>query len=399
MKKSSSSEKAMVVRKPSPIKKSLLLINNPQFFEPFRLINYDINNLSITDDIKQSAEFILEEVSSENNYNYALAQCIVNKIIYQPMREPIFVNGFGRIVKMVSENRIVYILSDFTHSFDQTCLPDKNAVHVFDFLKFVFKTSTKFIDFFSEMRLNELYQNTMFLNDVVSTFYKCTTNEGRNKFYRNKDICPYNLRVHYADVRLKTFFINTINLDKIDKTLIPRLNKYLNIISSRESYFHWAVTYYQKNKWVLKELSKLGTLGPILLQLVLERNFLLIQTQIDISFIRQLIFSLETGSEYSLDKSKPYGGSFGYKFSMNLAGVYSFIFDIYFLSRLFKTFDTRNNIYDPTIAKFSIMYAGSAHTQIYEDILEMMGFRMTEEDIGEIASCTQLKNIRLPLFQ
>lgn len=108
---------------------------------------------------------------------------------------------------------------------------------------------------------------------------------------------------------------------------------------------------------------------------------------------------MKTGVEFLLDKSKPYGGPFGYQFSMNLAGVYSFIFDIYLYSRLFKPFDTKNNKYDPLTAKFSIIYAGSAHTQIYEDILQTVGFKITEEDMGEIASCTQLKNIRLPLFQ
>lgn len=58
MKKSSSSEKAMTVRKSSPLKKNLI-VNNPVFFEPLKLLNYNVDNLNITEEIKNSAEYVL----------------------------------------------------------------------------------------------------------------------------------------------------------------------------------------------------------------------------------------------------------------------------------------------------------------------------------------------------
>lgn len=60
-----------------------LLLNNPFVYEPLRSLNYNVDKINLTQEMIASAEFILAQNKRSKN-NFALAQCIHNKIIKNP---------------------------------------------------------------------------------------------------------------------------------------------------------------------------------------------------------------------------------------------------------------------------------------------------------------------------
>ena len=363
-------------------KEDELLLNNPFVYEPLRLLNYNVDKINLTQEMIASAEFILAQNKRSKN-NFALAQCIHNKIIKNPPLRNLYISGVGDIKKLSNGDRTIYLFSDMDHTSLERCVPSVKANGMDSFLKYITQTTSKFIDVFIEMP-PPIYNDADFINGFAlkthRLFYNCTKKELRNK----TKLCVPNMRLHWTDVRgyIQSYFT--------DSTFLEKIKQLLEITKNSEIFPDYVVDNFEKNKFVTKELDKLDSeyMRLIINGIISEYQknihyyFFDIQDVYD-NFIRGN-FNLSETQQKNLYSAILY--------------INAHIMDLYLFARLFKNYDTKNT-FEPTYAKFSIIYAGGTHTDIYEKVLtEHLGFRVLEQDIGITDSCTVLHNIKLPFF-
>mgnify|MGYP007058462812 FL=1 len=73
--------------------------------------------------------------------------------------------------------------------------------------------------------------------------------------------------------------------------------------------------------------------------------------------------------------------------------------DVYTAARMFKVFNVTESEHYPKEAHNIIYYAGSGHTRPMARFLKHLGFKRTEHSDDEILSCTNMQNIKQPLFR
>ena len=368
------------------INENLLLLNNPLFFENLRLESYDLDNLVLTEEIVDSANYILSQNRNTKN-NFALAQCVRNKL--NSMIDPSssimkgqYISGIGDIFEMTDDYQTIYLLSDHTHNLSHACT-DSSALHIENFINFISQTTTKFVDLFLEMPEEHIpYYNDSFLFETGKFFKECTKKTSRNK----TEICVANMRIHWTDIRGDPFPILT--------PYIHQIIDLIDIYSSESKFLNFASTQIQNNPKVLKELSRLPIeYRDIIIDSVLETRISMYFSTEAKDYYRPTLLNLKDTLLTMNRLNEEQMDNFG----LIRAHAFSYLFDLYLLARLFKEYSSVDTFNPPT-ARFSIVYSGSAHTRVYVEVLKKLGFYQVNSEKGIDESCIKLNKIQVPLF-
>jgi hypothetical protein len=346
------------------------------------------------EEIKQNQELA-------NRINLPLAICVNNYYTKKPFKVK-RISGVGEIQRFDGLGKIIYLFSDWTHTYQENCESNKiKGIPVHKYFDELMKTSDKFIDIYTEtsknyrlVKKNKNLPPESYLEDIENSLGQCRGGTSSPNF------CPRNARHHYIDIRWSPNMNPLIKLRKRlwtqPQIFLKNYKEYINIITSPEKeYIKWAMNIIYSHPLIMKQLYKLEpSFRSQLVNIVLHSEWVKIRKLLPdiLSPLEELEKNIKKNKVLIYDKNIYdnlwYGISYGYMFLM----------DLYFMARLFKQHDVSNS-QDPPTSKYVIVYAGSAHIIMYKKILKKMGFKQKEHQVNfsEI-SCIDMTKISQPLF-
>ena len=331
-----------------------------------------------------------------------------------------YITGPGEVSKWESfnYNKVIYLFGENDHGNKTRCMPNiikgKKHMKIEKYLLDTFKHSPVFIDFYVEfgIMLDELeYISTtsgQTLWDMLAVMKGCFGP------LEDRD-CPYNVRMHGGDarsVKSKKYTESTmadmgLSL-MMQKVLKKRRLSYMRPIDFKKKYskeikilahvrnnadlIRIIKDEIMNNKLVMKELKRSTISKKVILDFFLNKE--LENSLANISHAAKLVHDWFT----SIQKRKVYPPGLEWV-SHIMTVINAILMDVYTAARMFKVFNVAESEHYPKEAHNIIYYAGSGHTRPMARFLKHLGFKRTEHSDDEILSCTNMQNIKQPLFR
>lgn len=281
-------------------------------------------------------------------------------------------------------------------------------INIIEYLKKVFNTTTKFIDFYLELRRDSidthitgkdiLLDSGQTLHSMYKSFKNCMTTNYRT--------CEYPIRMHYVDIRT------------IDVTNTPFIYAFelLYIVSGIDT----LKLYIRHNLPFLFKLSKIKNnkqLKKFMIDTIIKGIY--ISKEIKRSDIKDKIVKLIHTHElwdklydYFNEDVKSFikyatseapinnilcSGHIFSEYQIAITKLSVLIQDIYTITRMFKTFKTNKDTQPPGTNNI-IFYGGMDHSDNLIIMLKSLGFSTISHHISDTKSCMHMKHIPYPLF-
>lgn len=376
--------------------------------------NYDTSLLSnLSENIQMLfwglSIIIISSSDTYRNANLPLAVCINNFFVNKnrPMPSIKNVSGLGDIWYLTGKGKKIYLFSDMTHTTTQDCIPRETTVY--DYIQNIVNESDKFLDVYIEYGIRLRNTQALYLSNLAKKYIHC---QGR---FQGMPDCPKNARMHYGDIRFDfnngviTDFIiecssSTENFQQCWEKLIGVVCEFIVVVGeSREKFIQRGKKIAEKNPYIKKEFDRQNAFDKeYLLNTILNTAYDLV-----VKNEKYNISQLQSNLTKMLEEKNPTREKFlntgePVKNIWDLAAVYyHYIMDLYLLPRIFKTHDVKDS-YDPPTARNIIIYAGNAHTEMYNKILQSLGFTLKEElrvDLRGPRNCADITKLKYPLFQ
>lgn len=328
-----------------------------------------------------------------------------SKNIYKYMSGPTEIT----ILEHKKHNKRIVLFGEFHPSF-----PDCSTegiypyIGVIDYMKQLFGETTKFIDFYLELKHDSMDTHItgediqigsgQTLYDMHHEFKDCMTTDYRT--------CKYPIRMHYVDVRdhnvANTEFIRAlVGTDKV------HTRKDINIyINNNKAFIHkmysikngkqlqeYMIKSIQNTKYVVKEIERSNIKEGIYALMYVDElwedmydSFFNVYPQEFLRYATKVPLTKTLFPLYKFDK-----------FAFSLIRLSVLIMDIYTLARMFKTFSTHKN-HQPSDANNILFYGGLKHSRNLTIMIKNLGFLVVSKNISKIQSCIKSSSIPNPLF-
>jgi hypothetical protein len=314
-----------------------------------------------------------------------------------------------------------------------------------NYLGQLFNNTSVFIDFFLEISKTPILSDdpASYLVKIQNKFIDCWTGssynlipepeENDNLFTAkksplgvlNSDVCKLT-RMHYIDVRRDINLYDTWNssndlgilvdiLNRLSNSLYHDINmifkenrysyitktRFLNILrklsGSKKVYKEYIFDIF-KNKIVKKELKK---------SIIKKKIDTFFSKKISIlsSNYRKQIKNVCIDLIYIIENKLPSSYSNLYSDYFDVVNNYlilleALIMDVYTISRIFKRFDIKSGILQPSEVSNIIIYTGEAHSDIYREFLVYIGFDTINyiQNENENERCLNISSFQQPFF-
>ena len=321
--------------------------------------------------------------------NLPLVFCILPYFFpKKPPREK-FLLGCGKITRLNStdsDKRDVYLFADETHSLEGFC---DTGTALTDFIMYKqLQAIPKFVDIFVETSKDEKPHKESQLASLGRAVKRC----GKN---REITQCSSNARYHYIDIRDYMDDFSPFTKNKNYKEYIEMVDDILKIYEMpNRKYKKFCMDLIDKIPMLKKEVAR--TTHPQYIEIIIEENWQKLKT-VNTEIIRKISAMLEENKSMEIFTFIP--NKIIIEFLSALGHPTLFVMDLYLICRIFKRFSTEKTYYPP-VPRNIIVYAGSAHTRIYEKFFQKIGYKITEEflHVPNKISCVDISKMRLPLF-
>ena len=315
-----------------------------------------------------------------------------------------------------------------------------------NYLGQLFNNTSVFIDFFLEISKTPILTDdpSSYLGKIQNKFIDCWTGSSYNilpeaekddnlfttkNSILNSDVCKLT-RMHYIDIRRDVNLYDTWNssndlgilvdiLLRLSNSLYDDINmifkenkysyitktRFLNILrklsGSKKVYKEYIFDIF-KNKLLKKELRK---------SIIKKKIDTFFSKKISIlsSNYRKHIKYVCIDLIYIIENKLPSSYSNLYSDYFDVVNNYlilleSLIMDVYTISRIFKRFDIKSGILQPSEVSNIIIYAGEAHSDIYREFLVYIGFntidykRNFQLNDQENERCLNISSFQQPFF-
>ena len=349
-------------------------------------------------DLLQYSDKIQKRVLSyaKENKNKILVNLINN--LSSPMNKIKYLAGPNSVDVMIKDQTKIYLIGEADHSNKTTCDSTYDSISVVDFFNEILQQSTCFIDIYLELNLKERIRRKMefTLDEINKNLKKCIP-------LKNK--CNYNGRLHTVDVRfLKNSKYSDEQFDLLK--FHSKLSKVKNVSQKNKVFteFHSFIKEFELLTTQLKlfnYLKKKFKTNSLLKKELKKSN--LNQTEL----INELLYDLPTPEMYSFSqllkknkKSTYFKQDDIYVILHWLMFIGTIFMDIYTLSRMFKTYDSKKCLrnHHPQQSYNMIYYAGNYHTNLAKQYLLNTGFTCSKSITSTDLSCVDMSLITQPFF-
>lgn len=378
---------------------------------------HDRYDSSILSDYKDIGYIFIQKAEENKNTlkgNKTLISLINNLKIQPPIVS--YITGPSRMVKYESKrfDKVIYLFSEDDHSIHTSCPTwvKKLQSHsrITTYLENIFKSTTKFIDFFIEIPFMSKYtytigeNNTLF--EIEQHFFGCLYNQ----------TCPDTVRIHRIDIRkmhskykeielvsmalhLHYIYGYKITEQKVIRDFVIKHRKIIKKLVTMKSMDEVLVLIAKEimgHKLLMKEITKSTLMKSYTPKQLIE---LIIRSDMFREQVNSLFSITKTFLSNLLNNTKQYTWHDMEIPTGVLLGLTTIVMDVYTISRMFKIFNVKKNEYQPTEPRNIIYYAGDYHVLILENVLKTLGFSKTESSsVSGVLSCVDMKGIKQPLF-
>lgn len=338
---------------------------------------YIISQKNKKSDIRTFVEKILDNLNSKNKFTDI-------KFIEGPMS----LTEYKRIDEKTGEKIHIYVFGD-EHIYNSKC---SNSTKIVDFLKNLFNTSDKLIDFYLETQyiIKKIYTGYTDIDSDYLTNLRIFFNE-----CFNTDICPYNnVRFHYSDIRL------SINETKFYDIFISIYNMMKQKIQLTKEFIDTDIVKIIKESHVVSKIYKQIDNVNNNDKKIINDHF---KPLVDSSLLMINIY------KNNVDVNEPNDFLNNKIFIEFCFYFFLYLMDYYLISRLMRSYTKNGRIDNDSKSKNVIIYVGDSHAQNYQVILKKLGFSMINKqrqkshfykngsDDGTY-QCINLKGFNLPFF-
>ncbi len=391
---------------------------------------YDTNILNTLDNkIQNLFKRVVKKYKDTNTGNTVLMDLIYNHYYKIKPKVDMLTGPYTLTVhKSNKYNKYIYIFGEL-HGNENgcDCKIEQKCPIITDYLLELFSTTDVFIDFYLEINpdnciytYTDTYINTMYINNMINKFQHCIRPITR----KDKKECRLS-RMHHIDIRHR----NSNNIDVLlkffklynrtyffeeypDKTQKDYENMKKTIFTDekiRNNTIEVLKNFVDIEKminYIALNISKKGYKSSLYNSIVdffktkikgyIEPNFSEIK-----EYSENILKVLENKEINTDDNDMLYIYIFDLYYLIYLIDI--FFMDCYTLTRIFREFDVKQNVYQPVEPTNIIIYAGNDHSDTYREFLNIMGFDLLESNnkpMGKIkVRCLDMKNIKQPFFK